>query len=161
MRSLHDAKLKLTFSRMFAPIRLLRVQALGTELAFDAASLCDVLALAPGHAPVRFGRGLAMSYEGRIVPLVDFRSPAGKEGAMMGSCVVVANVQHSRFAMLVDCMGEYVHVDYAAIRPPEPALAERCPYLEGCISCAGTEVYLVDLERLLGPAIRTHLHGGG
>ena len=145
---------------MLTPIRFLRVQALGAELAFDAASLCDVLDLADTHAPVRFGKGLVMFYEGRIIPLVDYRSPSSRGTVLTGVQLVIANVQHCRFALAVDCIKEHVSVDYAEICMPEGALADRCPsYLAGCIRRDGGEVYLVDLERLLGPAIRTYLNG--
>jgi len=159
MHSFDDTDPYMRFSDMFAQIRLQRVEALGTELAFDAVSLCELLDLAPIHAPVRLGKGLVMSYEGQIIPLVDFRSSSGKEKPMMGSRLVVANVQHCRFALLVDRIREPVNVDYAAIRIPDQALVERCPYLVGSVGCDGDEVHLIDLERLLGPAIRTHLHG--
>ncbi|MGI4846448.1 MAG: chemotaxis protein CheW [Janthinobacterium lividum] len=158
MHSFDDTDPYMRFSDMFAQTRLLRVEALGTELAFDAASLCALLDLAPIHAPVRLGKGLVMSYEGQVIPLVDFRSSSGKEKAMTGSRLVVANVQHCRFALLVDRVRAPVNIDYAAIRIPVQALAERCPYLVGSVWCEGGEVHLIDLERLLGPAIRTHLH---
>lgn len=160
MRSFDNANPKPMYSEMFAPIRFLRVQALGAELAFDAAGLCDVLELADNHAPVRFGRGLVMFYEGRIIPLVDYRSPSIRGTALTGAQLVIANVQRCRFALAVDCIKEQVSVDYAEIDIPEGALADRCPpYLAGCIWRDGGKVYLVDLERFLGPAIRTYLDG--
>lgn len=143
------------------PMRFLRVRALGAELAFDAASLCDVLELADAQAPLRFGHGLVMSYEGRIIPLVDYRSPSSRGTALRGATLVIAHVQHARFALAVDCIREELSVDYAEIRLPEHGLADRCPYLAGRILRGEGEVYLVDLERLLGPAIRTHLKAGG
>lgn len=158
MRSSDSINPSLGFSKMFTPIRFLRVQALGAELAFDAASLCDVLDLADTHAPVRFGRGLVMFHEGWIIPLVDYRSPSSRGTALTGARLVIANVQRCRFALAVDRIKEHVSVDYAEICMPEDALADRCPpYLAGCIWREGGEVYLVDLERLLGPAIRTYL----
>ena len=160
MRSSDNSNPKLMYSEMSAPIRFLRVQALGAELAFDAASLCNVLELAYSHAPVRFGRGLVMFYEGRIIPLVDYRSPSSRGTALTRAQLVIAHVQRCRFALAVDCVKEHVSVDYAEICIPEGALADRCPpYLAGCILRDGGEVYLVDLERLLGPAIRTYLDG--
>ncbi|KFI09092.1 hypothetical protein JN27_00130 [Massilia sp. BSC265] len=159
MRSFDNADPNLTYSAMFAPMRFLRVQALGAELAFDAASLCDLLDLADTHAPVRFGRGLVMFYESRIIPLVDYRSPPSRGTALTGAQLVIAQVQRRRFALVVDCIKEQVSVDYAEICVPERALADWCPaYLVGCIWREGSEVYLIDLERLLGPAIRTYLN---
>lgn len=160
MRSFDNANPSLTSSEMFGPTRFLRVQALGTELAFDAASLCDVLDLADTHAPVRFGRGLVMFYEGRIILLVDYRSPSGRVTALTGAQLVIAHVQRCRFALVVDCIKEQVSVDYAEISIPDGALADLCPpYLAGCIWRDGGKVYLVDLECLLGPAIRTYVNG--
>ncbi|MEW6759839.1 MAG: chemotaxis protein CheW [Pseudomonadota bacterium] len=159
MHSFDNANPKFTISTMFARTRFLRVRALGEELAFDAASVCNVIDLADVHIPVRFGHGLAMFYEGRIIPLVDYRAPSCRGTAMTGVPLVVANVQRSLFALAVDCIREQVSVEYAEICQPERVLVDRCPYLAGSIRRGASEVYLVDLERLLGPAIRTHLSG--
>ncbi len=48
---------------------------------------------------------------------------------MTGSCLVVANVQHSRFAQLVDPIREPFNIDHTAILIPDQALAVPCPYL--------------------------------
>lgn len=157
MRSFDKAGPHFTLSRTFAPVRLLRVRALGAELAFDAASVHAVLAVAESHAPVRFGAGLVMAYEGRIVPLVDYRASGSRGTTLAGAALVVAHVHRCRIALAVDSVGERVSVAYAAIRMPGAALAESCPYLAGRIRHEGSDICLVDLERLLGPAIRTHL----
>ena len=146
---------------MFAPIRFLRVSALGAELAFEAVALYAVLDLTEEHAPVRYGPGLVMCHEGLIIPLVDYRSPASKGSNMVGAQMVVAIVQQCRFALLIDSVKEQVNVDYAEIRMPDQALTESFPYLAGCIWRDEGEIYLIDLERLLGPAIRGHLSGRG
>lgn len=146
-----------TAATTFSPVRVLRVDALGAELAFDAAALYDVLDLAEAHAPVRYGRGLVMCHEGGIIPLVDYRALANRGRSLVGAKAVVAKVQCRRFALLVDRVKEQVKVDYAELRVPDRALSKHAPYLSGCIWRDEREVYLIDLERLLGPAIRTYL----
>lgn len=159
MHTFDDAGRCRTPGGSLVPIRLLQVHALDAQLAFETAPIRGMFTMTAAHAAVRHRAGLVMVHEAQIIPLVDYRSAVARGGGMAGAQVVVAAVQHRSFALMVDRVEGPLRVDHAEIRIPDTALTGRCPYLAGCLWRDGGEVYLVDLERLLGPAIRTYLHG--
>jgi chemotaxis signal transduction protein len=146
---------------ILAPITLLQVRALGAWLAFERTTVAGVFEMTEGHAAFRHGAGLVMLYGDEVLPLADYRSHGRKGSALVGADVVIALVRQRKFALLVDRLAGRLKVDYAEIRIPDRALVDRCPYLTGKVSRAEGDIYLIDLERLLGPAIRTHLEHRG
>lgn len=140
-----------------APITFLRFSALGADLAVEAAKVCAVLELGAAHAPTRHGAGLVMRHADGIIPLVDFRSGAEKGKRLPGAPLLVALVCGRRFGIAVDGIHGRIGIAYAEIRMPRDGLARQAPYLTGSVWRDGRELFLIDVDRLLGPAVRTHL----
>ncbi len=141
----------------WAPVLFLRVAALGAELAVQLAQVQSLVQLAVPHAVLRHASGLAMVHEGDVIPLVDYRCPESNGGPWTGEPALLATVLGRRFAIAVDRVGGSFTVESDEICAPDPALVAQCPYLTGCVLRGGREIYLIDIEVLLGPAVRGHL----
>lgn len=140
-----------------APIAFLCFSALGAQLALEAATVRTVLELRETHAPARFGDGLVMVHEGHVMPMVDFRRECGKDAPLLGGPLLVSLVYGRKFGIAVDRLHGRINVAYGEIRIPDDGLARQTPYLAGSVWREGIEVFLIDSDRLLGPAVRTHL----
>lgn len=149
------------WARMKAEIVFLRFCALGAQLAVEAVKVCAVLELGTAHAPARYGAGLVMVHEGEVIPLVDFRSGSGHGGQLAGAPLLVVLVHGRRFGIAVDRVLGRIGIVFAEIRPPGDGAAGCAPYLTGSVWREGCELFLIDSDRLLGPAVRTHLLQAG
>ena len=144
-------------SRVYTPVRCLRFAALGADLAAETVHISGVIGISAMHAVTRHEPGYVMLHEGSLIPLADYRRPESRQCPMAGAPALVAMVYRRKFALVVDRIEGGLDVECAEIAPPSDALACRFPYLTGRISRAGADIYLVDVERLLGPAIEKHL----
>jgi len=152
-----DGSLEALAARFLAPVRCLRLAALGAELAVETAHIADMVRISAIHAVTRHEAGYVMMHEGDLVPLADFRGAGAKGRAMAGAPALVARVYRRKFAIVVDRIDGPLDVACAEIAPPPEALACRFPCLTGRIARGEADVYLIDVERLLGPAIEKHL----
>ena len=140
-----------------APLAFVRFSALDARLAVEAAKVAALLVLSAAHAPARYGAGLVMEHEGRVIPLVDLRSAARKSEPLPGAPLLVVLVHGHAFGIAVDSVQGRTSVALGEIRAPDEALGRDAPYLLGQVWREGHELYLIDSDGLLGPAVRTYL----
>jgi chemotaxis signal transduction protein len=98
-----------------------------------------------------------MVHEGEVIPLVDFRSAGAKTGQMLGAPLLIVLVHGRAFGIAVDRVQGRTDIALSEIRAPGEELARRAPCLAGLVWREGRELFLIDSDRLLGPAVRTHL----
>ncbi|MBQ5948502.1 chemotaxis protein CheW [Massilia sp. ST3] len=144
-------------SRVYAPVRCLRFAALGADLAAESVHIGGVIRISAMHAVTRHEPGHVMLHEGNLIPLADYRGPESRQCPMAGAPALIATVYRRKFALVVDRIEGRLDVECAEIAPPADALACRFPYLTGRISRGQADIYLIDVERLLGPTIEKHL----
>lgn len=147
-------KIPLSAPRDTGVLVFLKFSMLGHLLCVDLSDVSDLVEWNRSQRMCKLGRN-TMLYEGRVIPLVDYRNNEGQTvSSLCTPRTIVFQVAGRSVGVLVDAVIGVIEVERTELIPPPSLLLNDFDFLTGTVRDKGDELRVIHMERLLGPALQ-------
>lgn len=133
-------------------LALVWLSAFGRSVAIERSKTLEVIEISFDHLIVMHERGLLMTYQDQVIPVVDCRAVPELKN-FKGATAVVACLSGKNFAMITDEYFEDINFGYSAdfIAGEENEINAA---IVGCIMRNGNPIFVLDLDLTFGDSIK-------